>query len=1043
MNKINMKISKKAIWLILLSLLHVVCIYAQDLETVYKDIEILSPEAYEFMKYGNVNNNMFKGTPEISIPIYNIEGKEMDMPIALYYDASGIKVNQQATEVGLGWSLYTGGMITRVINGKPDHVLNTSSSHYGSLYSHYHEIKPFFGPRRINSGDIYHSDSSKPYPMSNLLTYLQYEAKILDGEIDEKPDFFNVSVGNINTSIYIDPETHEAKCTNGEEFKVSFTGDLGTFRNGGVEQWRITDNEGTIYFFDAFDTSRTVGTDTERFEKVITSWHLTQIASPNYKDLYKFSYQKNTYKEDEISVRNARSIRSDAIFTSEAIYCKAVLGSQNDKHIPFMEIERNILQSIKRNDKEIVKFHYADVKRKDIKTGEQLEKIEIENGKTYQLGYSYFKSNVNINVNQPNSFKRSDIRLKLDEITVATHNNYQNKYSFEYFNPNDVPNTESFSQDLWGYFNGRQNANLIPAIKFEYNNENFDFKGADRSVNISKAINGTLKKITYPTGGSTIFEYESNKYFKTGNLPKPLANGSHINIGGLRVKKIIDFQTNGVEALKKTYIYNDVVIDENNNKLDKSSANLRYHPLYFHYNKYSKSNLKQDCHYFTRHSNPINYQDQYQIGYSKVTEIIDQGSKGGYKEFYFYNNNKGQYYFENPFNVNANNHISEPFTDKKTGKLKEELFYDDQNNLLQKTEYLYETSRKRRIGKYNYIDRGFWSFNNSSKIYGRISDKMVYHRPDGYSFSLPLHSHFQLKHHTIGHRTVLLFSDLVLLSKVTNEYYYDSETVKSTTNLFYEKLNPYIHSQKTRTDFIDSKGDTLTTKYFYPKDITSVESIGPLFTLSQEEFEAIESLKQRNKLITPLKKEYYKNNEFIEAEIIKFKNQTFVSTFPSKVQIFKKNALENKIVFHKYFRGNPIEISEGENIHTFYVWGYNSEYIIAKIENYISETKTTEENLQRNRLINGAVIASNSDEELQSMESEDKLRDALTALQESVLFKDSMITTYTYDPLIGMTSQTDPKGYTTSYKYDVHNRLHQVKDHEGNIINEYNYNYKD
>jgi YD repeat-containing protein len=53
-----------------------------------------------------------------------------------------------------------------------------------------------------------------------------------------------------------------------------------------------------------------------------------------------------------------------------------------------------------------------------------------------------------------------------------------------------------------------------------------------------------------------------------------------------------------------------------------------------------------------------------------------------------------------------------------------------------------------------------------------------------------------------------------------------------------------------------------------------------------------------------------------------------------------------------------------------------------------------------------------------------------------------MITTYTHDPLIGVTSMTDPREDTVYYRYDAFNRLIEVKDRDGNILSENTYNYK-
>jgi YD repeat-containing protein len=54
----------------------------------------------------------------------------------------------------------------------------------------------------------------------------------------------------------------------------------------------------------------------------------------------------------------------------------------------------------------------------------------------------------------------------------------------------------------------------------------------------------------------------------------------------------------------------------------------------------------------------------------------------------------------------------------------------------------------------------------------------------------------------------------------------------------------------------------------------------------------------------------------------------------------------------------------------------------------------------------------------------------------------AQITTYTYTLLVGMTSQTDPKGMTTFYEYDNYQRLKSIKDQSGNIIKGLDYHYK-
>jgi YD repeat-containing protein len=64
------------------------------------------------------------------------------------------------------------------------------------------------------------------------------------------------------------------------------------------------------------------------------------------------------------------------------------------------------------------------------------------------------------------------------------------------------------------------------------------------------------------------------------------------------------------------------------------------------------------------------------------------------------------------------------------------------------------------------------------------------------------------------------------------------------------------------------------------------------------------------------------------------------------------------------------------------------------------------------------------------------------AIDELRLYpKDALVTTYTYDPLIGMTSQSDASGKIVYYDYDPFGRLFLIKDQNKNILKKYCYSY--
>jgi YD repeat-containing protein len=52
------------------------------------------------------------------------------------------------------------------------------------------------------------------------------------------------------------------------------------------------------------------------------------------------------------------------------------------------------------------------------------------------------------------------------------------------------------------------------------------------------------------------------------------------------------------------------------------------------------------------------------------------------------------------------------------------------------------------------------------------------------------------------------------------------------------------------------------------------------------------------------------------------------------------------------------------------------------------------------------------------------------------------MTTYTYDPGIGMTSKCDERNRVTYYEYDQLNRLKLTRDNDMNILQLFEYNYK-
>ena len=85
-----------------------------------KSMMATSPEAAMLGRFGDVPIGYYTGTADISIPLYTIKEDGLEIPIVLSYHSSGFQVEDQATNVGLGWLLEPGGAVIQVVNGASD-----------------------------------------------------------------------------------------------------------------------------------------------------------------------------------------------------------------------------------------------------------------------------------------------------------------------------------------------------------------------------------------------------------------------------------------------------------------------------------------------------------------------------------------------------------------------------------------------------------------------------------------------------------------------------------------------------------------------------------------------------------------------------------------------------------------------------------------------------------------------------------------------------------------------------------------------------------
>ena len=282
-----------------------------------------------------------------------------------------------------------------------------------------------------------------------------------------------------------------------------------------------------------------------------------------------------------------------------------------------------------------------------------------------------------------------------------------------------------------------------------------------------------------------------------------------------------------------------------------------------------------------------------------------------------------------------------------------------------------------------------------------------------------------------------IYSGVKLLSSTvkTSQFNQGSDLVE-TTNLAYDNET---HLQPTKIETTKSNGDKIITRTRYPDDFISKSLLVgnnsvPGGSLSDSEYTAVNKMQvdELHQIAIPIQTESYKKEGSTETLLsiqrTGFDEKGSDQIVTESIQTSKESGnLEPRIVYQNYdSKGNPLEVSKKDGASVVYVWGYNSEYPVAKIEN---ATQTQVDALNLDMTLINSTATSDSDIRLEL----DNIRTNLP---------NALVITYTYDPLIGVTSITDPKGQTIYYEYDDFGRLEYVKDDDGYVLSKNEYHYK-
>ncbi|GAB5400684.1 MAG: hypothetical protein Aureis2KO_22690 [Aureisphaera sp.] len=509
---------KKLIYLGLL--LFAITVHAQDPfvptgDSFSQDVTLPnSPEVAALTKYGDYDSSLYTGTPNISIPLGAVSGREFGVPVSLTYDASGIKVEQMATWVGLGWNLEAGGAVSRVNLGQPDDAYISRFPYY----PHYDPVVKNKMNEFVNPIGEYGDE-----PDGRINDYFFFKERVVDGRYDTQPDYYRFSApGGLSGRFYIDYENDIGICLENPNIKI-----IPYLSGGGATYHRILtgfdiiDDSGNKYEFKEEERNKSWYSGVvpgsappyidDNHKDFASAWHLTKIISAVKKDSIVFKYHPK--------VQWAKPQRYQEIsFISNCLPsgtpgCDPSLNNSTINSPITYEIDQVFLKEIEINTVKRAEFLFSPNPRTDLPGSQSLGEIKMYNNMG-DLISSTVPSTSYFQTTQSNP-EETDLRLKLDQIVQTSYGSIEGeseasevkKHTFDYEKHQGdyfIPNRHSYGQDFWGYYNNYDgNSTLVPREV----TDDYTMSGAIRDADLTYTQIGTLNKISYPTGGYTTFDY--------------------------------------------------------------------------------------------------------------------------------------------------------------------------------------------------------------------------------------------------------------------------------------------------------------------------------------------------------------------------------------------------------------------------------------------------------------------------------------------------------------------------------------------------------
>lgn len=562
---------------------------------------------------------------------------------------------------------------------------------------------------------------------------------------------------------------------------------------------------------------------------------------------------------------------------------------------------------------------------------------------------------------------------------------------------------------------------------FDSNQAPIDFQNSGQAF-LSVEIE---RNLVAPVQLEAYFNDHEGLYFGRGKVTatyetseSQLSNEDFSFGGGLRMKGISQYEEDGSLLLRKNYNYHyKELID--GVEVEKSYGKLKVLPSYKLSHPYYMDSYGNITNVVATSAsiNPLSKSKGSYVGYSQISEsyINEQNIPNGSKTMKFYNfwnyMNRGNV----PGGYADNYYRFDPYSIPHDGKLKEENNFSLVGNELKLVSSIKNFYEIDGINAEEYDILDFWKKSDKwmSAVREMVDGEASPQDPQEYDMCL----NFYFQFHPY-------YSNLVQLTEKQIETFdlNGQNPISENIKYYYENLNHYqlVKSEKSLSD-----NHLLVEQFYYPDDITNINDL-PGGDLNVGAYEAIEKMKKQgseSRAGQLIQKITSKNDrkEFFRTD---FKDWGAGKILPQNVQDLKFHGIGSETfqIGLNYLNydssGNPVELSKPNGPHIVFLWGYNKQHPIARIANATYDQ------------VSGALGGVNlSDVDESFLPQVNNLRDNSS-------LSNALITTYEYEPLVGVTKVTDPKRNRTTYHYDPFNRLEFVKDEDGNIVKEHKYKYK-